>query len=64
MNAKEYGKAKRSHWQIENALHWVLDIAYREDESRVHAGKRKNCGWDHEYLLKVLKTLDVKKGEN
>lgn len=25
----------RSHWQIENALHWVLDIAFREDENRV-----------------------------
>lgn len=26
----------RAHWQIENGLHWVLDIAFREDESRVH----------------------------
>lgn len=26
--------AKRSHWSIENGLHWVLDIAFREDESR------------------------------
>lgn len=25
----------RAHWQIENAFHWVLDIAFREDESRV-----------------------------
>jgi len=27
--------ATREHWQIENGLHWVLDIAFREDESRV-----------------------------
>jgi len=29
---------KRTHWQIENGLHWVLDIAFREDESRVRKG--------------------------
>jgi predicted transposase YbfD/YdcC len=35
MNAKAFLKAKRSHWSIENDLHWVLDIAFREDMSRV-----------------------------
>jgi predicted transposase YbfD/YdcC len=73
----------RSHWGIENGLHWALDIAFREDESRVrkdHApqnfavlrhialnllkqeqtarggikAKRLQCGWDEQYLLKVL----------
>ena len=28
----------RAHWAIENQLHWVLDIAFREDESRVRTG--------------------------
>lgn len=28
----------RSHWDIENGLHWVLDMAFREDESRVRTG--------------------------
>ena len=29
------GQAVRTHWAIENALHWVLDVTFREDDSRV-----------------------------
>jgi len=32
------GAAVRAHWGIENGLHWVLDLAFREDESRVRTG--------------------------
>lgn len=28
----------RSHWGVENCLHWVLDVAFREDECRVRKG--------------------------
>lgn len=81
--AEKILKVKRSHWGIENRLHWVLDIAFNEDHSRVRienapqnfavlrhmalnllkqektvkAGikaKRLKCGWDADYLLKVL----------
>ena len=38
MGAEEYGKSVRSHWGIESGLHWVLDIGFREDESRIRAG--------------------------
>jgi predicted transposase YbfD/YdcC len=34
-NARHLLHVVRTHWHIENRLHWVLDIAFREDESRV-----------------------------
>jgi predicted transposase YbfD/YdcC len=34
-SAQHFMTAIREHWQIENGLHWVLDIAFREDESRI-----------------------------
>jgi predicted transposase YbfD/YdcC len=37
-NAVTFGRAVWSHWGIENGLHWVLDIAFREDESRARQG--------------------------
>lgn len=33
--AKSFGYAVRSHWEIENMVHWVLDLAFREDECRI-----------------------------
>jgi len=36
--AEQLLMATRTHWGIENGLHWVLDIAFREDESRVRKG--------------------------
>ena len=37
-DAKQLLWAVREHWGIENRVHWVLDIAFREDESRVRKG--------------------------
>lgn len=37
-DAATFGRAVRAHWGIENGLHWVLDLAFREDESRARQG--------------------------
>ena len=36
--AKSHLKAVRGHWGIENQVHWVLDVAFREDDCRIRKG--------------------------
>jgi predicted transposase YbfD/YdcC len=39
-NAKLFGQSVRSHWGVENSLHWVLDVALNEDDCRIRKDKR------------------------
>ena len=82
IGVKQFARAVRGHWGIENTCHWVLDMTYREDESRIRnealrenfawlnrftlsllkqypdrtslVMKRRSCGWNENYMLKVL----------
>ena len=35
LDAKKFGESIRSHWGIENSLHWILDVALNEDNCRI-----------------------------
>jgi len=34
-SGQQFGEAVRTHWSVENGLHWVLDVAFQEDQSRI-----------------------------
>ncbi len=34
-HAQQFAESVRSHWGVENSLHWVLDVAFREDDCRI-----------------------------
>ena len=52
----QFARAVRSHWGIENACHWVLDVTYREDDSRIRQQAiRENFAWLNRFTLSLLK---------
>ena len=38
LTAEMFGRAVRGHWGIENRLHWMLDVVFREDLARLRSG--------------------------
>ncbi|MDR2659578.1 MAG: ISAs1 family transposase, partial [Spirochaetaceae bacterium] len=49
-DAEQFAKSVRSHWRIENSLHYVLDVAFGEDDSRL----RKDNGPENMAILRKL----------
>ena len=61
-DAKVLLAAIRGHWGIENSLHWVLDISFREDESRVRTGNAaENLALIRHMALNLLKQDNTSK---
>lgn len=38
LDAKTFARVVRAHWGVENRLHWVLDVVFREDLKRLRSG--------------------------
>src|SRR3954454_2734176 len=56
VDVKRFARAVRGHWSIENGCHWVLDMTFREDESRVREKHlRENFAWLNRFALSLLK---------
>ena len=63
-DASLLNRSIRSHWGIENSLHWVLDVAFNEDHSRKRAGyAAQNFSVMNRIVLNLLKNeFTVKQG--
>jgi predicted transposase YbfD/YdcC len=85
LSPKALLKTARAHWDIENGLHWQLDVTLREDAARNRkdngpaniavlrrraldiarrdksksslSTKLKRAGWDHDFLLHMLRQM-------
>ena len=55
--------SSRRHWGIENEVHWVLDVAFREDDCRIRAGNAaENFAVMRHLSLNLLKAVKGAKG--
>lgn len=56
LGVKQFARAVRGHWGVENGCHWILDMTFREDESRMREPRvRENFAWLNRFALSLLK---------
>jgi predicted transposase YbfD/YdcC len=60
LSGKRFAEAVRSHWSIES-MHWVLDVNFREDDSRTRERTLgNNLSWLRRFAITLLKRHPVK----
>lgn len=62
-DVERFAQAVRSHWGIENQIHWVLDVAFREDACRIWTGYApENLSLVRHVVLNLLRQERSAKG--
>lgn len=62
LSAAAFADAVRSHWAIENNLHWTLDVTFHEDQSRLRAGHgAKNMAVVRHFALNLVRQAKDKR---
>lgn len=62
LSAAKAAEAVRGHWAIENRLHWVLDVIFRDDQSRLRKGHgARNMAVVRHFALNLLRSANDKK---
>jgi len=62
VEVETFGRAVRGHWGVENKLHWVMDVCFREDQSRARQGyAAENLATLRRLALNLLKREKTKR---
>ena len=62
LTATDAAAAVRGHWAIENRLHWVLDVTFADDQSRLRKGHgARNMATVRHFALNLVRTATDKR---